>query len=457
MAREWYVRGDDGADSNSGDSDQAAAELSLTDLVVSGTNVSTVTGGLTGFDQRAINLQNVGGSHVCIITVATDTTGTISAAPPDGDGTYNAKIGGARAAITQVARSNVATANPAVVTADRVNVRPKTGGYNEAVFVTTQSPSVVSLGGEVTVDGTGLGAGTDNFNVGNNVLLNGFRMVSAVDRCVSLLSAGAQVVNCVGVSPGSIGIAYGSNRASFCAVSGATIGISGSGTAEGCQASGCSVAGFGPGYLYDNLAYENAIGFSVSNSIFNFIGNSALYSTGDGVNIDNLAWVAAKSQFQNNLIAFNGGWGIDSVGQNNFYQTRNNHYHSNTSGDRNNFNADEEGYEGPTGDPLFVNVASDDYRLKTGSPDHGTGLGPTGLYLNVGATPFRADYPIEDNVRDGVNYADSTLTGNVVLPAENEVEDGVGYGSNGTEFEGSLAVQGGGRGFFPTNAAQRRR
>lgn len=49
------------------------------------------------------------------------------------------------------------------------------------------------------------------------------------------------------------------------------------------------------------------------------------------------------------------------------------------------------------------------------------------------------DYPSEDDVRDGVVYSDGGLIGNLTLPDEGQVLDGVGYGSNGDEFTGSLA------------------
>lgn len=59
-----------------------------------------------------------------------------------------------------------------------------------------------------------------------------------------------------------------------------------------------------------------------------------------------------------------------------------------------------------------------------------------GLFTSGGGGT--CDYPDEDDVRDGVVYAFGALTGDVVLPSEAEVEEGVGYGANGTEFSGSL-------------------
>lgn len=48
------------------------------------------------------------------------------------------------------------------------------------------------------------------------------------------------------------------------------------------------------------------------------------------------------------------------------------------------------------------------------------------------------DYPSEDDVRDGVIYDFGAQTGNLELPSSADVLLGVGFGSNGTEFTGSL-------------------
>ena len=53
------------------------------------------------------------------------------------------------------------------------------------------------------------------------------------------------------------------------------------------------------------------------------------------------------------------------------------------------------------------------------------------------------DYPSPNDVESGVQYANGTLTGNFVAPATSDVRLGVGYGSNGVEFQGTY---GGGSG-----------
>lgn len=54
-----------------------------------------------------------------------------------------------------------------------------------------------------------------------------------------------------------------------------------------------------------------------------------------------------------------------------------------------------------------------------------------------------ADYPSEDDVRDAVDYAGATMTGNMTLPDVADVRDGTTYGTDGTELEGELVVGGG--------------
>lgn len=58
-----------------------------------------------------------------------------------------------------------------------------------------------------------------------------------------------------------------------------------------------------------------------------------------------------------------------------------------------------------------------------------------------GFIPATADYPSEDDVRDGVTFDSGTQEGNLELPAEAVVKAGTGFGTNGTEFLGTMAVQ----------------
>lgn len=60
-----------------------------------------------------------------------------------------------------------------------------------------------------------------------------------------------------------------------------------------------------------------------------------------------------------------------------------------------------------------------------------------------GGTVKCAPEPDAGDIRDGVDVG--STTGTLELPAEEDVEDGVTYGEDGTEYEGTLAGGGGGR------------
>lgn len=63
--------------------------------------------------------------------------------------------------------------------------------------------------------------------------------------------------------------------------------------------------------------------------------------------------------------------------------------------------------------------------------------------LSVIATSIEAaDYPSEDDVRDGVTFDFGDKEGNMTLPPITSVKDGSQYGTNGTEYTGILDVEG---------------
>lgn len=417
----WYVRGDDGAEANSGDTDAAAADLSVADFAVVGTAFSSVTGGFAALVGRAVNIQVGGSSEIRLLsTITDDNNGTISAAPSAGNGTYAAKVGGARAAINSVANSG-ANNNSVLVAADTVRVRPKAGSYNELVTFNVAC-GIKSLGGPVTLDGTGLGAGSDPILISASIDLQGFKVTGAVDRGFFRTAATSYLFDCHAISPGAHAFHFqgDASRIVACSGSGGTIGIgphqSGpNGNIYKCQFSGMSDYGVGDVRDFmDCLVHECATGVKYKNNWKpHWSRNSILYSTGDGVEIKQTTNFSDGGLVEDNLIAFNGGYGINSSAgaQAKRYSARANLYYGNTSGARNNFNADDEGYTVTAADPLFINVATDDYRLQPSSPAVGTGIGPTGLFPNIGATPVINDYPAVGDVTSGVDYAGATLTG----------------------------------------------
>lgn len=68
----------------------------------------------------------------------------------------------------------------------------------------------------------------------------------------------------------------------------------------------------------------------------------------------------------------------------------------------------------------------------------GVGYGSNDTEFEGTYEPPIEDYPSEDDVRNGVVYDEGILTGNLELPAENKVSKNTQYGANGTEFTGTL-------------------
>jgi hypothetical protein len=88
---------------------------------------------------------------------------------------------------------------------------------------------------------------------------------------------------------------------------------------------------------------------------------------------------------------------------------------------------------------LWTALAAD--KIKTGESQTQAGVTVNGTYDGSD----RHTDPGEGNVRDGIEYQSNSTTnnkeGNVTLPTEAQVENEVGFGSNGTEFEGTFTGQ----------------
>lgn len=76
--------------------------------------------------------------------------------------------------------------------------------------------------------------------------------------------------------------------------------------------------------------------------------------------------------------------------------------------------------------------------------------GAGGTDYRLRETPLAFNYPVETRVIDGVEYghAEDPKQGNFVVPTEDQVEENVQYGANGTEYTGTF--QGGGDCDYPT-------
>lgn len=185
-------------------------------------------------------------------------------------------------------------------------------------------------------------------------------------------------------------------------------------------------------------------------------------NSGDGIKTDNTTTGVCAHLYEDNVLTNNSGYGINVSGVTLDLQPqlRNNAYYLNSSGQVNNVaDAYRSGEVTLTGDP-YVDRANGNF-----APNNTAGAGaalraaglpgayPAGTtapviattaYRDIGAQHQSPTLPSADDVRDGVAVGDDT--GNLVLPTEAQVEDNIGFGSNGTEFEGTLVAGGGGGG-----------
>ena len=106
---------------------------------------------------------------------------------------------------------------------------------------------------------------------------------------------------------------------------------------------------------------NTGVGARLDGLMSEFTGNTVEGNSSDGLQLSTTMYgVVANNSFYDN-----GGYGID-FGAGVVYLVRNNHYHSNTSGEWSSGSSTEDGKQ--TGDPKFSSVASADYTPLTGSP-----------------------------------------------------------------------------------------
>lgn len=58
----------------------------------------------------------------------------------------------------------------------------------------------------------------------------------------------------------------------------------------------------------------------------------------------------------------------------------------------------------------------------------------------VSSEPDSGNYPASTDVRDGISYGNGSYEGDLVLPTEEQVIDGVGFGANAAEYEGKVIL-----------------
>lgn len=390
---------------------------------------------------------------------------------PDGNNANAGTADSAAGAWKTVKYAFANAQNGVLANGDIVFVVGDQGTYTENAITLDRAVICRSLRGGVVIDGTGGAAGSDVITItAAGGMLEGFTLQNAVDNGVVANVTGfhASFVRCVFKSNGTNGVSVGGGSGGrgaflFCRAEGnGTNGYSAVNlplhldycAADSNTSVGASSLGRCVGSLFTDSGSHGAT-LSFANQCSGIIGSTFEGNTGDGLRISTTTpWATGLSTdnpedrcFINCSFTNNSGYGVNcSAGAltQSYVVDYCNYYGNNgggAGGNRNNFDT---GTNDKAVDPLFVNAAGDDYTLDTGSGLIAAGYSSfkTPVKLNIGATIAEIvtapDFPAEDDVRDGVQYDGTTFTGNLVLPTEPQVEAGVGFGSNGTEFTGSF-------------------
>jgi hypothetical protein len=145
-------------------------------------------------------------------------------------------------------------------------------------------------------------------------------------------------------------------------------------------------------------------------------------NAGHGIAFDLEALSSHDCRFLHNIFRSNGGYGIYVYDASwDFYATMidYNHYSNNTSGavfwkdstgySEGNINGNGFGDNNTSGDPKFTSEVNNSEDL---TPLHDSPLIGGGYnHLNIGAIGHGLDYPAEEDVESGVDYANGELTG----------------------------------------------
>lgn len=396
----WYAR-DGGSDLNSGGTNADAPTINgdagTPFVIVGGTGGTYAPGGLTGLGGEALNLQIAGVSTIRGITVLTDTTFTLDAAVANA--AYNGRIGGARDHPAKLCNTG-AGLNAKIAAGHAILIKQAT--YAGQLVIINVACHLKGQGDlEWTIDGAGLGAGSDPVSMNTGAASMGSVsncvVINAVD--VAFLRSGnaGTFKNCRAVSPGGAGFNCDFTLI-HCSSRGATgVGIQpGSSPVIQCEISeaggiSLNLPNTAKGLLLGNTIYDGAsIGISLAAgaSVTFIVGNTIEGCTGDGIEIPGVATISGGSCFQNNTITNCGGYGIDSsAGAQTAaaaIQADFNNYYGNATGNRNWI----AGAHDLAVDPGFVNAGGDDYTLDTGSALIAAGYSPlkSPMKLNIGAT-----------------------------------------------------------------------
>lgn len=179
---DWYVRGKDGSNLNSGGTNSSVPELEIDDLQVIGTRATSRAGGFRTTTSKSINVQDSGDS-IRLFEVIDDRAIIFSSPLFTVAGTFRARVGGARVSINRTANSGACN-NPSLRESDKVHVQG--GIYCEEVELDVPC-SVSAFDGVVQLDGTGMGSGSSPLQMVAGASVNGFTIYASVDHGIAFL------------------------------------------------------------------------------------------------------------------------------------------------------------------------------------------------------------------------------------------------------------------------------
>lgn len=184
-----------------------------------------------------------------------------------------------------------------------------------------------------------------------------------------------------------------------------------------CAGNGIWAEAYRGTWIENSLIYKNASrGVYIDSGSYNGCAliNCVVHgNSGDGIRFSNSVSNASLHWFSHNIIANNGGYGINRQGSHYAAPGRNNVYWQNTTAPSDSSDISVHDWDSVEGDPKFVNTGAgtEDYRIQSDSAAAGAGIGvmPSGgtSYWDVGA--FQRQELVPDGKRfSWLGFGDGT-------------------------------------------------
>lgn len=188
-------------------------------------------------------------------------------------------------------------------------------------------------------------------------------------------------------------------------------------------------------------------GIQLASTWFTIFGCSIYATGGDGIRVTNIS--GATASIMGCRFGGSGGYDINSsAGTTSAIYLRGNVTHGWTLGHLNGVGDAYEFAALTDSASPFTNAAGGDFSPASGSNGNAVRFDfendSNVAYYDVGALQRAAggsaDYPTVGNVRSGVTYASGAMVGTLAVPAAADVQAGVTFGADGTEYTGTFAA-----------------